>query len=118
EISDALFERFADVLQRLGKNSEYQRAVDNLYTIGDQIYDLGWKVKESKTATPEQEHSKKALNAASRFIQTFTGPHDLEKFKGTLRNLGNSLRDDEELKHSLNEWWKFVQKGIRQPDML
>jgi len=121
EQRDILVERFKKVILETQSRPEYQEVLEDLVNIISQLGDKSKSVTDHAVSTAKTQAGgatdktdlQIAQENAKRLIENFANHKSLDPLINSLRDLGNNVQRDGELKSYLSELKQFVLSSLR-----
>lgn len=116
-----LRERIDSILNRIAQNPNYKKAINSLWTLIDQYWQILTKSSEQLKATAE--HAKDELRPnmeqmwidAKEFLERFTGGRSLDIWIDNINTGFNRVKQDEKLRNLYYEFKSYVNDAINNP---
>jgi len=114
-----LSEKFRGLLAEFGKNENYHRAINGIFSLFDQLKErINRLEKDPHMKVTENDYILKESLEAKLLLERFTRPGEIDSFLETIQDFLSELRNDRETSDFFKELRNFIVESMNDPSSL
>jgi hypothetical protein len=124
EQRNKLLNRLKKILLEAHSSQEYQTAIDDLIyiirQIGQQGEQFGGQLRQAHESTQEThgEHIDNVTQSSKRLVEKFANNNSLDPLINAVRDFGEHVKNDQEMRNYLTDLREFIHKCIRDTTLI